>query len=230
MTAAADYREVFRRAGERWLEGDAGALDEYEKGIAAALEAGDLPAALSAHQKLLVWAPADRERHERAAQAIAAGRDLLEHKANTSPSATVENLPLFSGVPREELVSVLTSVEPLHFAAGAAVVSEGEPGDSLFLVLQGTLVVTTISPSGDPIEVGRLGPGDFFGEVALLTGRPRTATVTAATETELVRLDQAMVEQLRSRHPGIDASLKEFHRRRAETTIEALLGRIRGED
>lgn len=226
MRAEEGYRDIFRRAAERWLEGDRGALDEYEKGIDAAIQSGDLPAALAAHQKLLAWAPAESDRHERVARAIAAGRDRLEQTANTSPS--VETLPLFSGLPREDLVAVLRAVEPVPCRAGTAAVTEGEPGDSLFLVVQGTLIVTTRGPAGEPVEVGRLGPGDFFGEIALLTGKPRTATVTAATDTELLRLDRDTVARLRQGHPDIDASLKEFHRRRAEGTIEALLGRLRG--
>jgi hypothetical protein len=225
VSEADGYREAFRRAGQRWLDGDRGALDDFEKGIAVALEAGDVSAALSAHQKLLAWAPDDGARHERVARAIAAARDRMEQTANVAPS--LESIPLFSGVPREELVSVLTSVEPVRVVAGEPAVREGEPGDSLFLVAQGTLVVTT-REGGAEVEIGRLGPGDFFGEVSLLTRRPRTATVTAAIDSELLRLDGEAVTQLRQRHPDIDASLKEFHRRRAERTVEALLERRRG--
>lgn len=224
--AAGGYREIFRKAGERWLDGDRGALDEFERGIAAALEEGDVSAALAAHQKLLAWAPAEADRHERVARAIAAARDRQEHAANASPS--LESVPLFSGVPRDELVSLLTAVEPVRAAAGIAVVEEGQPGDSLYLVVVGTLSVAT-EGEGESVEVGRLGPGDFFGEVALLTGKPRTATVTAVTEAELLRLGRDTVEELRRRHPEIEASLREFHRRRAERTIEALLARRRGE-
>jgi hypothetical protein len=219
------YREIFRRAGERWLDGDRGALDDFERGIGAALEEGDLSAALSAHQKLLAWAPADKERHSRVAIAIASARDRQEHASNSAPS--LESVPLFSGVPKDELVSLLTSVEPVRVAAGGTAVREGEAGDSLYLVVQGTLSVTTAG-DGASVEVGRLGPGDFFGEVSLLTEKPRTATVTAVTDAELLRLGRDTVAELRRRHPEIEASLREFHRRRAERTIEALLARKRG--
>jgi len=221
------YREIFQKAGARWLDGDRGALDDFERGIAAALEEGDLSSALAAHQKLLAWAPAEPERHARVAQAIAAARDRQEQAANTSPS--LESVPLFSWVPRDELVSLLTAVEPVRVAAGNSVVEEGRPGDSLYLVVSGTLAVTTQTPEDvGTVEVGRLGPGDFFGEVSLLTGVPRTATVTAVTEAELLRLGRETVEDLRRRHPEIEASLREFHRRRAERTVEALLARRRG--
>lgn len=225
MSRERDHREIFQRAGQRWLEGDAGALDEYERGIGVALEQGDLAAALSAHQRLLVWKPGDASLHERVARAIAAARDRAELKSNSSPS--LEGIPLFSGVPREELVSLLTSVTPLKFSSGQTVVREGEPGDSLFLIVQGSLRVSTRGEDGQEIALAALGAGDFFGEVSLLTNRPRTATVTALTEAELLRLDRATVDQLRKKHPQIDVSLTEFHRRRAERTVEALIERLR---
>jgi len=226
------HREIFRLAGQRWLDGDRGALDDFERGISSALEEGDLAAAVSAHQKLLAWAPGDKDRHSRVAVAIAAARDRAETAANASPS--LESVPLFSGVPRDELVSLLTAVEPVRVVAGSEIVREGEPGDSLYLVASGTLSVSTEGKgeggeSSGRIEVGRLGPGDFFGEVALLTGKPRTATVAAVSDADLLRLDRETVDELRRRHPEIEASLREFHRRRADRTVEALLARRRGE-
>jgi cyclic nucleotide-binding protein len=225
MDADRDYRQIFKRAGEQWLEGDASAIGEFERGIGIALEEEDIASALSAHQKLLVWKPGDVELHKRVAHAIAAARDRVE-QGPVAPKS-IAQMPLFSGVPREELASLLAVVAPIKVSPGSSVVREGEPGDSLFLIVQGTLRVATRGSDGCEVELARLEPGDFFGEVALLTGRPRTATVTAATEAELLRLDQATVELLRRRHPDIDASLSEFHRRRAEKTIEALIEKLR---
>jgi len=225
MASDRDYRRIFQRAGERWLNGDPGALDDFQRGIDLALEAGDVSAALSAHQRLLVWKPADVQLHRRVAHAIADARDRAEHApADTSKLAAI---PLFSGVPREELATLLTLVAPIKVSPGSAVVREGEPGDSLFLIVQGRLRVWTRGTDGSEVPLAVLRPGDFFGEVALLTRRPRTATVTAITEAELLRLDHKTVDELRRRHPDIDASLSEFHRRRAERTVESLIERMK---
>ena len=163
--------------------------------------------------------------HRRVAQAIAAARDRASAAAGPAPA--LARSPLFSGIPREELTTLLTLVAPIKVSKGSAVVREGEPGDALFLVVSGTLRVSTRAEDGGDVALAELGPGDFFGEVALLTKRPRTATVSAVTDAELLRLDSATVEELRRRHPDIDASLAEFHRRRAEKTVEALVERIK---
>lgn len=219
-----DYKEVLRDARERWMEGDATALADFERGIGLALQAEDIPAALAAHQKLLVWRPNDAAMHQRVASTIAAARDR-EEKDDVS-ARSLDSIPLFSGIPAEELVSVLTAVRPRRVAPGEVVVREGEPGDTLYLIVQGTLRVSTRGQEGEDVALAALGVGDFFGEVALLTGRPRTATVSALTETELLALDRETVDRLRKLHPKIDASLTEFHRRRAELTVEALVERM----
>src|SRR5262249_39547720 len=161
--------------------------------------------ALAAHQKLLVWRPDDSAMHERVARSIASARDRDELASVSARS--LDRIPLFSGIPKDELVSLLTAVRPVKVPAGAVVVREGEPGDTLFLIVQGTLRVSTKGADGEDVPLAALGAGDFFGEVALLTGRPRTATVAALTETELLALDRDTVDRLRARHARIEASL-----------------------
>ena len=224
MSEAGGYQEVLRSARERWMDGEVGALADYERGIGLALEAGDIATALASHQRLLAWRPEDKTMHERVARAIAAARDREE--AESSSPASLDAIPLFDGVPKDELVSLLTSVRPEKVAAGQVVVREGDKGDSLYLIVQGSLRVSTKGQDGEEVALAALGAGDFFGEVALLTGRPRTATVAALTEAELLILDRATVDRLRARHPQIDASLAEFHGRRAERTVEALVDRL----
>jgi CRP-like cAMP-binding protein len=72
------------------------------------------------------------------------------------------------------------------FAAGESIVRQGEAGGSLFVMVRGESVVTLAGTDG---EVARLRPGDVFGEMSLLTGEARTATVTAVTDCDLLEID-----------------------------------------
>ena len=75
---------------------------------------------------------------------------------------------------------------------GEVVVTQGEPGNDFFIIAEGTAVVTQYRNEGEePVEVGRLGPSDYFGEIALILDRPRAATVTARGPLKCVKLDRA---------------------------------------
>ncbi|RKG94566.1 cyclic nucleotide-binding domain-containing protein, partial [Corallococcus carmarthensis] len=83
-----------------------------------------------------------------------------------------------------------------HLPAGQVVVREGDPGHSMFVVLEGRVAVMRGGDNGTNTEVGRLGAGEFFGELALLTGTQRTATIVTAEDTVLLELTQAGVREL----------------------------------
>ena len=88
--------------------------------------------------------------------------------------------PLFEGFSPEELVAVIHGLKLLNFAPGDILVAEGGRGDSLFILASGSVKAFVRNPKGDYVKVNELGEGAFFGEIAMLTGRPRTATITAA--------------------------------------------------
>merc|ERR1712029_908441 len=75
------------------------------------------------------------------------------------------------------------------------VVKQGEQGNDFFIIVEGTAIVTqyrndTDQSEQEPVEVGRLGPSDYFGEIALILDRPRAATVTARGPLKCVKLDR----------------------------------------
>src|SRR6187549_1579594 len=82
---------------------------------------------------------------------------------------------LFSECTDDELERVAALAHPVHFPAGQVIVREGEPGDEFYVVVEG-------APIAD------IGPGSFFGEMALLDGGERVATVAAITDVELLML------------------------------------------
>ena len=89
----------------------------------------------------------------------------------------LKRVPLFSDLEGKELRKIASSMKPRTFSAGQQIAVEGESGVGFFVIEDGQAKVTV---HGD--EVRMLGPGDYFGEVALITHGARTATVTADTE------------------------------------------------
>ncbi|MGE6763755.1 cyclic nucleotide-binding domain-containing protein [Corallococcus interemptor] len=83
-----------------------------------------------------------------------------------------------------------------YLPAGQVVVREGDPGHSMFVVLEGRVAVLRGGDNGVNTEVGRLGAGEFFGELALLTGTQRTATIVTVEDAVLLELTQAGVREL----------------------------------
>ena len=95
----------------------------------------------------------------------------------------LESMPLFSGLSPSELERVARWTEVRHADVGERLCGEGAPGYSFFVLEEGSASVTT---AGE--EVGALGAGDFFGEIALLGGGRRTATVTATSPVTYVAM------------------------------------------
>jgi CRP-like cAMP-binding protein len=99
----------------------------------------------------------------------------------------------------------------VHEYPGAhTIISEGDPGSSLFVVIAGLLEASQRDASGRPRTVGRLVPGDVFGEISLLTGAPRIATVTALTAVTLIEIDKRHLQPLFDAHPEITARLTDL--------------------
>lgn len=109
---------------------------------------------------------------------------------------------LFMGLSDRQLSSVLRSARAVEFAPGDRIVTEGSPGDSFFLIRGGTVRVTA-----GGTEVARLGPGGYFGELALIDQGPRSATVTAETQTTTVEIPSSGFSRSLDADPGISRAI-----------------------
>ncbi len=133
----------------------------------------------------------------------------------------------FSAFPRDALEKLLNSTCVYTFQPGVVLVREGEDGRSMFLIEGGTVQVLTTDSTGATIPLARLGPGEFFGEVSVLTGRPRTATVVAETAVTVIEVSKDDLDQITATHPEVRALLQRFYEERAHATVEAVLSRMR---
>ena len=147
--------------------------------------------------------------------------------SKTAPGASARELlaavPFLSALSREELDGLADAAVVSRFDPGAVVVREGEEGESLFLVSSGLLMVQTSGPGGNQVTVGALAVGDFFGEISLLLGRPRTATVRADTDTTCLEIRREAWSRLQRTHPALREILEEALQSRAANSAEAVV-------
>jgi small-conductance mechanosensitive channel/CRP-like cAMP-binding protein len=114
----------------------------------------------------------------------------------------LRTIDLFRPLRDDELQTVTGRFRPLHFASGERIIEEGTPGDSFFIIDQGTVVVSK-RMGGVSREVARLRAGEFFGEMALLTGEQRSATITAHTDVDLFTIDKAGFQDIVASNPAV---------------------------
>jgi len=123
-------------------------------------------------------------------------------------------MPLFGDLSREAFLAVTEGMILHRVPTGEAVIQEGESGTSFFIVATGRLWVTKRDELGEAVRLARLSEGDFFGEMALLSGAPRQATVTAEEDAEVLELRAETLQEVASRHPHLATSLRRFYRQR----------------
>ncbi len=113
-------------------------------------------------------------------------------------------IPIFSHLGPEHLEQLSKVVKEIQYPAGAKVVTQGEAGDRFFAIRSGEVAVERESESGLAREIAHLGPGDCFGETALLDKVPRTASVRAVTPTTVAVLSSGDFEKVRAQLADVD--------------------------
>ena len=128
----------------------------------------------------------------------------------------VARVPLFADLGAIAIANIVARLRSRSYAAGAHVVREGEPGDAMYFIVRGEVEVRV----GKPIAT--LKEGDFFGEMARLDRKPRSADVVTLTPCTLLALEVSEFYQLIGQHPSLIAAIEaEAKRRRARDTAAA---------
>lgn len=131
--------------------------------------------------------------------------------------ALLRREPLFSCLSDEQIESLLKGSEMQHFGRGEAIIEEGASGESMFILLRGSAHVT-VKKESTQVRVGSLRSGDCFGEMSLLTGEKRTATVRAEKDCEVVEISKpTMGELLRTTPACLDQLSGLLAHRKIET-------------
>ena len=114
---------------------------------------------------------------------------------------------LFDGLAVEQTRAVLGLARRRKFSRGEVVFHEGDPGDTLHLIDRGHVAVRVTTPLGDMATLRIIGPGEYFGELALVSPAPRSATVTALEPTETLVLHRDQINRVRLEHPDVEQAL-----------------------
>ena len=144
------------------------------------------------------------------------GRQIVE---------SLSTIPFFAGLDAAALERLAAGMRTRRFRRGEVIFHLGDPGDALFIVVSGDVKISLPSDTGDEAILTTLGPGDMFGELALLDGAPRSATAAALSLTETIVLPRDRFRELIAAEAGVrDALLASVagELRRLTTHVEEL--------
>jgi small-conductance mechanosensitive channel len=116
---------------------------------------------------------------------------------------------LFDCMNDTQLENVLQNAQIHHYGRGERLIQEGEPGDSMFVMLRGTAAVS-VARNGTTVRVGAMRQGDCFGEFALLTGEPRSATIRAENDCEVLEIGKPIMAEVLRESPECLSALSEL--------------------
>ena len=126
------------------------------------------------------------------------------------------------GLNDQELRDVALRLKPALFSRGETIIRQGDHGETFFIIKSGIVRVTATNPYGDVFLEKELKEGNFFGEISVLTGEPRTASINAVSDAELLVLDKGDFEPILKKYPDIDTRISEKIASRQQFTFEQM--------
>ena len=146
-------------------------------------------------------------------------RALKRHdiaRLNLEPIELLRTMPFFQDISMEDMANIAVRMSMHRVSEGEVINRQGEPGDHMYFISHGVVRVSR-EEHGVSSDLATLMAGDFFGEAALLTGEPRSATVTAVTECSFYKLHRDDIEVVMATQPAIRKVLEEESRKRSGT-------------
>jgi len=133
------------------------------------------------------------------------------------------NIPILAGLDKINLARLIPNFEQLRISSGEIILKHGDPWNALYIINEG-IVRVFLPTEGKNREIACLGPGDCFGEMALLTGKPGSANIEAMTDLSLLRLSKDCFDQLITKHHSLGVNLAGLLASRLSLTYDVVSG------
>ena len=223
--------ELVRRAEAQVSAGkEKEALSMLRRAAETFAGSGELLQAIAAAKQILRLQPGHRETQTLLADLFArrhgglAG-DERDRTAGSGPEAEgpdhegLPAIPLFSSLSRNAFIMLLEHMVLLPMKAGEAVISEGDEARSFFVISSGEVAVLKEGGDGSRSELGRLGAGQFFGEIAFFARSTRTATVECTRDSEIFEIQWKDLAVIARKYPSVERVLRSFYRERLVSNL-----------
>lgn len=132
----------------------------------------------------------------------------------------LRQVSLFAGLSAEDLAALAGDLQRRHYARGQVIFRQGDPGVSLYLIEEGTIKIAVSTPGGKGLVLRIMGPRDFFGELSLLDGEPRSADAVAQSACQLLLLQREDFLRFVEARPGVAKGLLASVSRRLRYTTQ----------
>lgn len=204
------------------LDQIAEAAREYVKAADLYAEKGFVVKALALYKLALRFDPSNRQALSQM-ESLHSNKTVSEQKPEPVEEGALKSnrsvIPLFSDFTREEFNEFTKRMSIHTIPPGRPIIREGEGGNSVFVLTRGAVrVYSTIQ--GKKMELAVLQPSDFFGEIAFLTGKPRTATVETTEESDILEIAEDDLLDMIKKSPRIREVMQKYHAMRLQNTLE----------
>ena len=135
---------------------------------------------------------------------------------------TLAKAGIFQGVDADAVAALIKEMETLTFSRGTTIFDEGEPGDRLYIIVDGKVKLARHAPDGRENLLSVMGPSDMFGELSIFDPGPRTSSAVCVTEVTAATMDSQMLKQWITDHPEISQQLLRVLARRLRRTNASL--------
>ncbi|MEH0148037.1 CRP-like cAMP-activated global transcriptional regulator GlxR [Corynebacterium sp. Q4381] len=135
---------------------------------------------------------------------------------------TLARAGIFQGVDPDAVAELIEDMETVTFARGTTIFDEGEPGDRLYIIVEGKVKLARHAPDGRENLLSVMGPSDMFGELSIFDPGPRTSSAVCVTEVTAATMDSVMLKKWIDEHPEISQQLLRVLARRLRRTNASL--------